>query len=50
MNPRKQPDEIVLAAEREDGVDQVVPDPGFTLLDFEAIGEEINNGDALLAR
>ena len=40
-DPGEQPDEIVLAAEREDGVDQVVADPGFALLDLEAVGEEV---------
>ena len=41
MNPREQTDEIVLAAEREYRVDQVVPNPGLALLDFEAVGEEV---------
>ena len=40
MNPRQQPDQIVLAAKREHGVDQIVADTCLALLDFEAIGEE----------
>ena len=39
----EQADEIVLAAEREHRVDQVVADPGFALLDLEAVGEEVEN-------
>ena len=38
----EQADEIVLAAEREDRVDQVVADAGFALLDLEAVGEELD--------
>ena len=37
----EQADEIVLAAEREHRVDQVVADAGFALLDLEAVGEEV---------
>ena len=43
MDAREQPDEIVLAAEREHRVDQVVADAGFALLDLEAVGEEVEN-------
>jgi hypothetical protein len=43
LDPRKKPDEIILTAKREHGVDQVVADAGFTLLDFEAVGEEGND-------
>src|SRR3546814_18744506 len=34
LHPREQADEIVLPAEGEDGVDQVVTDAGLALLDF----------------
>src|SRR4051812_36008768 len=37
----EQPDEVVLAAEGEDRVDQVVADAGLALLDLEAVGEEV---------
>ncbi len=40
MDPGEQADEVVLLAEREDGVDQVVADAGLALLDLEAVGEE----------
>ena len=36
----EQADEVVLAAEREHRVDQIVTDAGLALLDFEAVGEE----------
>ena len=36
----EQADEVVLAAEREHGVDEVVADAGFALLNFEAIDQE----------
>ena len=42
VNAGEQADEIVLAAKREHRVDQVVADPGFLLLDLEAVGEEPN--------
>ena len=32
--------EIVLAGQREDGVDQIVPRAGVAQMDFEAVGEE----------
>ena len=38
----EQADEVVFAAECEHGVDQVVTDTGFTLLDFQAICKEID--------
>ena len=41
----EQADEIVLAAEREHRVDQVVADAGFALLDLEAVGEEVEKLD-----
>jgi hypothetical protein len=41
VDAREQADEIVLAAEREHSVDQVVTDTGFALLDLEAVGEEV---------
>ncbi len=37
----EQTDEIVLSAEREHRVDQVVANAGFALLDLEAVGEEV---------
>ena len=40
MDAGEQADEVVLAAKREDGVDKVVADTGFALLDFEAVSEE----------
>ena len=43
MDAGEQADEIVLAAEREHRVDQVVADAGFALLDLEAVGEEVEN-------
>ena len=46
MNPRQQPDKIVLPAKREHGVDQIVANTCFALLDFEAVGEEIEQGKA----
>ena len=42
FHPSEQADEVVLAAEREHGVNEVVADAGFALLDFEAIGEKFN--------
>ncbi len=41
MDAGEQADEIILPAEREHRVDQVVADTCFALLDFEAVGEEI---------
>ena len=41
MDPGEQADEIVLPAQREHRIDQVVADTGFALLDLEAVGEEI---------
>ncbi len=45
MDPGEEADEIVLAGAScfggEDGVDQVVADPGFALLDLEAVGKEL---------
>ena len=41
MDAGEQADEIVLATESEHGVDQIVADASFALLDLEAIGEEI---------
>ena len=41
MNAREQADEIILPPKREHRVDQIVPDTGFALLDFEAVGEEV---------
>jgi len=40
-NAGEEADEVVLAAQREHGVDEVVADPGLALLDLEAVGEEI---------
>jgi hypothetical protein len=40
LHPRKEADEIILATEREDGIDQVVADTGFALLDFQAVGDK----------
>jgi hypothetical protein len=40
MDAGEQADEIILPAEREHRVDQVVADAGFALLDLEAVGEE----------
>ena len=40
MDAGEKADEIVLAAEREHRVDEVVADAGFALLDFEAIDQE----------
>ena len=39
-DPGEEANEVVLAAEREHGVDQVVADAGLALLDLEAVGEE----------
>ena len=39
----EQTDEIVLTAQREHRVDQIVADAGLALLDFEAIGEEFDH-------
>ena len=44
MDAGEQADEIILAAESEHGVDEVVADTGFALLDLEAVGEEIEDG------
>ena len=41
MDAREQADEIVLPAQREHRVDQVVADAGFALLDLEAVVEEV---------
>ena len=41
MHPREQPDEIILTPQREHRVDQVMADPSFALLDFEAVGEKV---------
>ena len=41
MDAGEQADEIVLTAEREHRVDQVVADARFALLDLEAVGEEV---------
>ena len=41
MDAGEQADEVVLAAEREDRVDQVVAHAGFALLNLEAVGEEV---------
>ena len=46
----EQADEIVLATEREDGVDQVVADAGLALLDFEAVDEELKQGSGNIWR
>ena len=43
MDAGEQANEIVLPAEREDRVDQVVADAGFALLDLEAVGEEVDD-------
>ena len=40
VDAAEQADQIVLPAEREHRVDQVVADACFTLLDFEAVGKE----------
>ena len=48
MDAREQPDEIVLATEREHRVDQVVPDASLTLLDLQAVGEEFEKFGANL--
>ena len=37
MDAGEQADEIILATECKHGVDQVVTNPGFALLDFEAV-------------
>ena len=39
----EQPHEIVLAAEREHRIDEVVPNPGFALLNLQAVGEEVRS-------
>jgi hypothetical protein len=36
----EQADKIILSAKGEDGVDQIVADTRFLLLDLEAVGEE----------
>ncbi len=41
MHAGKQADKVVLAAKREDRVDQVVADTCLALLDLEAVGEEV---------
>ena len=41
MDAGEQADKIVLAAEREDRVDQVVANPGLALLNLEAVGKEV---------
>ncbi len=41
MNACEQTDEIVLATQREHRVDEVVPNACLALLDFEAVGEEV---------
>jgi hypothetical protein len=43
LHAREQPNEIILAAERKNRVDQVVPDTGFALLDLEAVDKEAKN-------
>ena len=45
----EQADEIVLPAEREHRVDQVVADAGFALLDFETVGKKVEQLDGQLA-
>jgi hypothetical protein len=41
MDAGEQADEIILAAKREHRVDQIVPYPGLTLLNLEAVSKEI---------
>lgn len=41
LHPREQADQIILPAQREHRVDQVVTDAGLALLDLQAVGEEI---------
>ena len=44
LHPGEQPDEIVLSAEGENRIDQIVPDTRLALLDLQAIGQEIGHG------
>ena len=41
LHAGEQTDKIILAAEGEHGVDQIVANAGFALLDFQAVGEEV---------
>ena len=41
--PGEQPHEVVLAAEREYGVDQIVTNARFALLDLQTVSEEVQN-------
>ena len=47
MDPGEQADEIILTAECEHRVDQIVADTRFALLNFEAVGEEIKKIECL---
>ena len=38
LHPREKADKIILPAKREHGIDQIVPDTCFALLDFQAVG------------
>ena len=49
LDPRHQPHQIVLMAEREHRVDQVVADALFLQRDFQAVGEEIQNMISILS-
>jgi hypothetical protein len=37
----EQPDEIIFSTDGEHRIDQIVPNPGLTLLNLQPIGEEV---------
>src|SRR3954454_25044153 len=43
FHPRQQADEVVLSAQCEDGVDQIMTDAGLALLDLQTVPEEIED-------
>ena len=43
LHPRQQADKIILPTKREHRIDQIMTKPCFSLLNFEAVGEEHNN-------